>query len=57
MAGRLNRNPGRNGPESVRLGRLTGYRQAVFGFGWGLLTFHVDDAAELIRIFDLIWIG
>ena len=20
-------------------------------------TFHVDDAAELIRIFDLIWIG
>jgi len=33
------------------------YRQAVFGSGWGLLTFHVDDAAELIRIFDLIWIG
>jgi hypothetical protein len=33
------------------------YRQAVFGSGWGLLTFHVDDAAELIRIFDLIWVG
>jgi hypothetical protein len=33
------------------------YRQAVFGSGWGLLTFHVDDAAELIRIFDLVWIG
>jgi hypothetical protein len=29
----------------------------VFGAGWGLLTFHVDDNAELIRIFDLIWIG
>jgi hypothetical protein len=29
----------------------------VFGSGWGLLTFHVDDNAELIRIFDLIWIG
>jgi hypothetical protein len=34
------------------------YRQAMFGPGWGgLLTFHVDDDAELIRIFDLIWIG
>ena len=33
------------------------YRQAVFGSGWGLLTFHVDDHAELIRIFDLTWIG
>ncbi len=33
------------------------YRQAVFGSGWGLLTFHVDDNAELIRIFDLTWIG
>jgi hypothetical protein len=34
-----------------------GYRQVVFGSGWGLLTFHVDDAAELIRIFDLIGMG
>jgi hypothetical protein len=33
------------------------YRQSVFGSGWGLLTFHVDDDAELIRIFDLTWIG
>jgi hypothetical protein len=33
------------------------YRRAVFRSGWGLLTFHVDDTAELIRIFDLIWIG
>ena len=29
----------------------------VFGSGWGLLAFHVDDNAELIRIFDLTWIG
>jgi len=35
----------------------TAYRQAVFGSGWGLLTFHVDDTTELIRIYDLIWIG
>jgi hypothetical protein len=33
------------------------YRRAVFGSGWGLLTFHVDDNVELIRIFDLTWIG
>ena len=33
------------------------YRRAVFGSGWGLLTFHVDGKAERIRIFDLIWIG
>jgi hypothetical protein len=33
------------------------YRRTVFGSGLGLLTFHVDDNAELIRIFDLTWIG
>jgi hypothetical protein len=33
------------------------YRMAVFGAGYGLLSFHADDAAELIRIFDIIWIG
>jgi hypothetical protein len=33
------------------------YRRAVFGSGYGLLTFHVDDSRELLRIFDLIWIG
>jgi hypothetical protein len=32
------------------------YRQAVFG-SWGLLTFHVNDEAEEIRIFDLLWAG
>jgi len=32
-------------------------RQATFGDGYGLLSFYVDDAAELIRIFDIAWIG
>jgi hypothetical protein len=33
------------------------YRQVTFGQGYGLLTFRVDDEAELIRIFDIAWIG
>jgi hypothetical protein len=33
------------------------YRQAVFGHGWGLLSFRVDDVAELIVVFDIAWIG
>ena len=33
------------------------FRQAVFGQGLGLLSFRVDDSAELIRIFDVTWIG
>jgi hypothetical protein len=33
------------------------FRQVVFGRGLGLLSFHVDDSAELIRIFDVTWIG
>jgi hypothetical protein len=32
-------------------------RQITFGEGSGLLSFHVDDAVELIRIFDIAWIG
>lgn len=32
-------------------------RQVTFGEGYGLLSFHVDDAIELIRIFDIAWIG
>jgi len=32
-------------------------RQATFSEGYGLLSFHVDDAVELIRIFDITWIG
>jgi hypothetical protein len=33
------------------------YRQTTFDQGLGLLTFRVDDTAELIRIFDIAWIG
>jgi hypothetical protein len=33
------------------------YRQTTFGQGYGLLTFRVDDTAELIRVFDIAWIG
>jgi mRNA-degrading endonuclease RelE of RelBE toxin-antitoxin system len=33
------------------------YRQVLFGDGYGLLSFRVDDATELISIFDLAWIG
>jgi hypothetical protein len=33
------------------------YRITVFGSGLGLLTFHADDTAEVIRIFDITWIG
>lgn len=33
------------------------YRWAVWGAGSGLLSFRVDEAAEEIWIFDLIWIG
>jgi hypothetical protein len=32
-------------------------RQTAFGHGYGLLTFRVDDNAELTRIFDIVWVG
>ncbi len=35
----------------------TDYRQAVFGQGLGLISFRVDDLAELVVIFDIAWIG
>lgn len=33
------------------------HRETVFGEGFGLLSFRVDDVAELISIFDIAWIG
>lgn len=33
------------------------YRMTVFGSGYGLLSFHADDTAEIIRVFDITWIG
>jgi hypothetical protein len=38
-------------------GKDPAYRMTVFGTGHGLLTFHADDASEIIRIFDIAWIG
>ncbi len=33
------------------------FREAVFGSGNGLLGFYLDEDAQLIRIFDIVWIG
>jgi hypothetical protein len=33
------------------------YRQALFGQGYRLLSFRVDDVTEVIGIFDIAWIG
>jgi len=41
----------------IARGKDPAYRQVTFGGGYGLLSFHVDDAAELISIFDIAWIG
>jgi len=41
----------------VAPGNDPAYRQVTFGGGYGLLSFHVDDAAEQISIFDIAWIG
>ncbi|MEV5962831.1 hypothetical protein AB0L70_13775 [Kribbella sp. NPDC051952] len=32
------------------------FRQCIFG-SLGLLSFHVDEQGELIRIFDVTWVG
>lgn len=33
------------------------YRMTVFGSGYGLVTFYADDSVEIIRVFDITWIG
>jgi hypothetical protein len=33
------------------------FRMTIFGTGNGLLSFHADDTTEIIRIFDITWIG
>jgi hypothetical protein len=35
----------------------TRFRETDFGSGNGLLGFYIDEDAQLIRIFDIIWIG
>jgi hypothetical protein len=34
----------------------TRFRETVFGVGHGLLGFYIDEDAQLIRIFDIVWI-
>jgi hypothetical protein len=38
-------------------GNDSSVRDTAFGTGLGLLTFQVDDNAELIRISDITWIS
>jgi len=33
------------------------FRETVFGSGHGILGFYLDENAQLIRIFDIVWIG
>ncbi|MGQ0466914.1 MAG: hypothetical protein ACT4QG_16535 [Sporichthyaceae bacterium] len=33
------------------------FRGTTFDDGRGMLEFHVDDAGEVIRIFDIVWLG
>jgi len=35
----------------------TRFREAVLGSGNGLLGFYADEDVQLIRIFDIVWIG
>jgi hypothetical protein len=32
------------------------FREAIFGSGRGLLAVHVDDASQIIRIFNIVWL-
>jgi hypothetical protein len=31
------------------------YRETTFGLGAGIAGFYVDDDAQIIRIFDILW--
>ncbi len=33
------------------------YRETIFGRGYGLLSFRVEEAIELIRVFHIAWMG
>jgi hypothetical protein len=33
------------------------FREAVFGSGSSILGFYLDEDAQLIRVFDIVWIG
>ena len=38
-------------------GDVASFRETTFGDGLGLIDFYVDDAVEILRIFNLVWIG
>jgi hypothetical protein len=38
-------------------GDMPSFRETSFGDGRGLIDFYVDDASEVLRIFNLVWIG
>lgn len=38
-------------------GSDTRYRETTFGLGAGIVGFYVDDDAQIIRIFDILWAG
>jgi hypothetical protein len=42
---------------SCSTGNDPALRETVFGMGRGLLNFHVVEDAEVIRIFNIAWIG
>jgi hypothetical protein len=33
------------------------FRETIFGQGRGLLDFYIDDDAEVVRIFNIVWLG
>lgn len=33
------------------------FREITFGAGHGLISFHVDDNAEVIWIYNIVWLG
>ncbi|HEY6276008.1 MAG TPA: hypothetical protein VIX86_06720 [Streptosporangiaceae bacterium] len=35
----------------------TRFRETTYGAGNGLLGFYVDEDAQFVRIFDIVWIG
>jgi hypothetical protein len=45
-------------PASVlRPGDDPAFRETTFDQGQGLIDFYVDEAAEVIRIFNIVWLG
>jgi hypothetical protein len=41
----------------MRPGNDPAFRETTFGAGLGFLSFYIDDKAEVIRIFRVVWAG